>query len=133
MWSEASVPELRWLLAAPVWLLLYVSRVWLADLVFGLAMAIGAGWVQSKLRLECWPEPWAQKVQADTAETPAASITWPERLHAGTDAVRKIVGRVRYWIIAGTAVGAPIHDYAPEELLAAIMGKVLGGWYRPRP
>jgi uncharacterized membrane protein YraQ (UPF0718 family) len=54
---------------------------------------------------------------------PEASVTWPDRIRAGLAAVREIVGRVWYWIIAGIAVGALIHGYAPGELLAAIMGK----------
>ena len=39
------------------------------------------------------------------------------------EAVRDIVGKVWLWIIAGIAVGAGIHGYVPEELLASIMGK----------
>ncbi|MFC7477272.1 permease [Dankookia sp. GCM10030260] len=98
-------------------------RIALTYLAFGLAIAIGAGWVIGRLRLEGWLEPWVLKIQADATEIPAASITWPDRIRAGTEAVREIVGRVWYWIIAGIAVGALIHGYAPEALLASIMGK----------
>ncbi len=98
-------------------------RIALTYLAFGLAIAIGAGWIIGKLRLEGWLEPWVLKIQAGTAEIPAASVTWPDRIHAGTEAVREIIGRIWYWIIAGIAVGALIHGYAPEELLASIMGK----------
>ncbi|SDB74685.1 permease [Belnapia rosea] len=98
-------------------------KIALTYLAFGLAIAIGAGWIIGKLRLEGWLEPWVLKIQAGTAEIPAASVTWPDRVHAGTEAVREIVGRIWYWIIAGIAVGALIHGYAPEELLASIMGE----------
>jgi uncharacterized membrane protein YraQ (UPF0718 family) len=39
------------------------------------------------------------------------------------DAVKDIVGKVWPYVLAGIAVGAGIHGYAPENALAAIMGK----------
>ncbi len=46
-----------------------------------------------------------------------------DRIQAGLDAVRDIVGRVWLWIIIGIGVGAFIHGYVPTDLLASIMGK----------
>ncbi len=46
-----------------------------------------------------------------------------DRIKAGLDAVRDIVGRVWPWMLAGIAAGALIHGYAPAELLASIMGR----------
>jgi hypothetical protein len=37
--------------------------------------------------------------------------------------VKEIVGRVWPWLIAGIAVGAGIHGYVPQDLMAGIMGK----------
>ncbi len=98
-------------------------KVALTYLGFGLGIAITAGWVIGKLKLESWLEPWVLKIHAGTANLPDVTITWPDRIRAGLDAVKEIVGRVWYWIIAGIAVGALIHGYAPEDLLASIMGK----------
>ncbi|UPY38860.1 permease [Sediminicoccus sp. KRV36] len=98
-------------------------KVALTYLVFGLGIAIAAGWVIGKLKLESWLEPWVLKIHAGTAELPEVTVTWPDRIRTGLDSVKEIVGRVWYWIIAGIAVGALIHGYAPEELLASIMGK----------
>ena len=50
-----------------------------------------------------------------------------DRIQAGLEAVRDIVGRVWIWIIVGIAVGAFIHGYVPNEMLASIMGK--GAWW----
>jgi hypothetical protein len=50
-----------------------------------------------------------------------------DRIKAGIEAVRDIVGRVWIWIIVGIAAGAFIHGYVPNELLASIMGK--GAWW----
>jgi len=44
------------------------------------------------------------------------------RFEAGWDAVKEIVGKVRYWIIAGIAARAFIHGYVPAELLSNLMG-----------
>lgn len=98
-------------------------KVALTYLVFGLGIAITAGWVIGKLKLEGWLEPWVLKIHAGTVDLPDVTVTWPDRIRAGLDSVKEIVGRVWYWIIAGIAVGALIHGYAPEELLASIMGK----------
>lgn len=98
-------------------------QVALTYLGFGLGVAIVAGWVIGRLKLEGWLGPWVLKIQAAQLDLPETTITWPDRIRAGLDAVREIVGRVWYWIIAGIAAGALIHGYAPEELLASIMGR----------
>jgi uncharacterized membrane protein YraQ (UPF0718 family) len=98
-------------------------QVALTYLGFGLGIAIVAGWVIGKLKLEAWLEPWVLQIQAAATALPADIVAWPDRIRAGVDAVKEIVGRVWYWIIAGIAAGALIHGYAPEELLGSIMGK----------
>jgi uncharacterized membrane protein YraQ (UPF0718 family) len=98
-------------------------KVALTYLVFGLGIAIMAGWVIGKMKLESWLEPWVLKIHAGALDLPDVTVTWPDRIRAGLDSVKEIVGRVWYWIIAGIAVGALIHGYAPEDLLASIMGK----------
>ena len=50
-------------------------------------------------------------------------MTLVDRIKAGLEAVRDIVGKVWMWIIAGIAAGAFIHGYVPADLLASIMGR----------
>ncbi|MBS0244649.1 MAG: permease, partial [Proteobacteria bacterium] len=45
-----------------------------------------------------------------------------DRIKAGIEAVKEIVGKVWMWIIAGIAMGALIHGYVPADLMAKIMG-----------
>jgi len=52
---------------------------------------------------------------------------WAERLSLGRDAVQDIVGKVWPYVLAGIAVGAGIHGYVPQDLMASIMGK--GAWW----
>lgn len=96
-------------------------------LAFGLAVAMVAGWVIGRLHLEGWLEEWVLKVRAQSTDLPAARMTVADRVQAGWSAVRDIVGKVWGWIIVGIAVGALIHGYVPEDLLASIMGR--GAWW----
>lgn len=94
----------------------------------GLVIAMAAGWVIGRLRLERWVEGW---VYATTPASPRAGmverIGWAQRVSLGRDAVTDIVGKVWPYVLAGIAVGAGIHGYVPEQLMASIMGK--GAWW----
>jgi uncharacterized membrane protein YraQ (UPF0718 family) len=93
-------------------------------LVFGLAVAVVAGWIIGRLHLDHWLEGWVRDLRSGAmAAPPSADLTAIDRLSAGLDAVRDIVGRVWMWVVAGIAVGALIHGYVPAESLAALMGK----------
>jgi uncharacterized protein len=98
-------------------------KVALTYLVFGLGVAIIAGWIIGRLHLEGWLDEWVRNVRSSADSPPADHITVVDRVKAGIDAVREIVAKVWLWIILGIAVGAGIHGYAPAELLANIMGR----------
>ena len=97
-------------------------KVALIYLTFGLAIAIVSGWVIGRLHLEGWLEPWVREVRTAPVDFEDEHLSWIDRFEAGWDAVKEIVGKVWYWIIAGIAAGAFIHGYVPAELLAKIMG-----------
>ncbi len=97
-------------------------KVALTYLAFGLAVAIVGGFVIGRLKLEGWLEPWVREIRAGAIELPDEQITIIDRIKAGIEAVRDIVGRVWMWIIAGIAMGALIHGYVPADLMARIMG-----------
>jgi len=90
----------------------------------GLLIAMVAGWVIGKLRLEGWVEGWVyDSGPASSAAGTEGRMSWVERVSSGRDAVKDIVGRVWPYVLAGIAVGAGIHGYVPEQLMASIMGK----------
>ena len=93
----------------------------------GLIIAIASGWTIGRLGLERHVEPWVYQVAAAAGEGSDARFSWEDRVRAGSDAVREIVGKVWPWVLAGIAVGAGIHGYVPEQFLAGIMGK--GAWW----
>jgi len=89
----------------------------------GLVIAIVAGWIIGRLRLERHVEDW---VYATTSEANGATderLDFAARVAAGREAVRDIVGRVWPFVVAGIAVGAGIHGYVPENFMASIMGR----------
>jgi uncharacterized membrane protein YraQ (UPF0718 family) len=97
-------------------------KVALTYLAFGLAVAIVGGYVIGRLKLEGWLEPWVREIRAGTVQLPDERMTLVDRIKAGIDAVKDIVGRVWMWIIAGIAVGALIHGYVPADMMTRIMG-----------
>ena len=92
----------------------------------GLLVAISAGWVLGRLKLERHVEDWVYATKTGNAME-EEKLDWPARLRLGADAVREIVGRVWYYVLLGIAVGAGIHGYVPENFMASIMGK--GAWW----
>ena len=93
----------------------------------GLFIAIVAGWVIGRLRMERYVEAWVYAARWGEAGPAEADPTWSERVKLGGQAVRDIVGKVWPYVLAGIAVGAGIHGYVPENFMAAIMGK--GAWW----
>ena len=92
---------------------------------FGLTIAIVAGWVIGKLKLEGWLQDWVRDIHSGATAPDAAEdapLTLVDRYRLGVEAVREIFGRVWMWIILGIGMGAMIHGYVPEDLMARIMG-----------
>lgn len=91
----------------------------------GLLLASIAGWVIGRLRMEPHVEAWVYHMQAAPAEgtMPDEHRTWDARVAEGHEAVRDIVGKVWPFVVLGIAVGAVIHGYVPEDMMASIMGK----------
>jgi uncharacterized membrane protein YraQ (UPF0718 family) len=93
----------------------------------GLVIAISAGWVIGKLKLEKHVESWVYEIKADHSSEEEEKIHLDDRIQAGYNAVREIVGKVWLYIVAGIAVGAAAHGYVPESFMANLMGK--STWY----
>ncbi|PYF10736.1 hypothetical protein C8J30_104215 [Rhodobacter viridis] len=92
---------------------------------FGLAIAIVSGWVIGRLHLEGWLQDWVRDIHSGAALPEAFEgerLSMVDRYRLGLVALREIVGRVWIWILAGIGMGALIHGYVPEDLMARIMG-----------
>jgi len=98
-------------------------KVALLYLGLGLSVAIVAGWVIGRLKMEAHLEDWVRDMPKTAASFEAADTPLADRVQAGFASVREIVGKVWPYILAGIAIGAAIHGYVPEEFMASFMGK----------
>ena len=89
----------------------------------GLSVAIVAGWVIGRLRMDEYLEDWVRDMPTVQASAGNAGMTLAERITAGFASVREIVGKVWPYILGGIAVGALIHGYVPQDFMASFMGK----------
>mgnify|MGYP001423389197 CR=1 FL=1 len=89
----------------------------------GLLIAITAGYVIGKLKLERFVESWVYETKAKQVEFIEEKIPFTERIDTGIAAVKEIVAKVWIYIVIGIAVGAGIHGYVPENFMASLMGK----------
>jgi len=89
----------------------------------GLLIAILAGWIIGRLRMERYVEPWVFEVRMGNSGVAEERLTWDDRIRSGAEAVREIVGKVWVYVVLGIAVGAGIHGYVPTGMMASFMGK----------
>lgn len=89
----------------------------------GLTVAVVSGAVIGRLGLERWVEPFVFAVRTPTARGGAPRLDWADRFAAARVEVRAILGRVWPYLVAGIAIGAVIHGWAPEDLFARWAGE----------
>jgi len=137
---EAGIPfgvTLSFLIASPMinevaLVLLYGMFGWKVALLYigtGLVIAISAGWIIGRLKLERFIEDWVleRRNGAGVAVSDLTGMTFENRVRYGLRAVRDIVGKVWPYLLGGIAIGAVIHGYVPNGVLASFMGK--GAWW----
>lgn len=135
---ESGVPlgvTFSFLIAAPMInevavILLFGMFGWKVAAIYvatGLVIAITAGWVIGKLKLEHWVQDWVYQTRLGETTVDEDRQSLADRLKYGYEAVRDIVGKVWIYVAIGIAVGAAAHGYVPEEFMAALMGK--SAWY----
>jgi hypothetical protein len=106
--------------------LLFAMFGWNVALLYlglGLSVAIVAGWVIGRLKMEAYLEDWVREMPHTAAAVGEDRLSLGERLDAGFTSVREIVGKVWPYILAGIAIGAGIHGYVPADFMASFMGK----------
>ncbi|MBI9089400.1 MAG: permease [Desulfobacterium sp.] len=110
--------------------LLYGLLGWKVAAIYmgtGLFIAIVAGWVIGRLKLENHIEDWVTQANISAVSIEEEKLTFNDRIIYGWDAVKEIIGRVWIYVILGIAVGAGIHGFVPQGVMASIMGK--GSWW----
>ncbi|HNP88428.1 MAG TPA: permease [Kouleothrix sp.] len=89
----------------------------------GLSIAVIAGIVIGRLKLEHHVEDFVWKIKGGGGAVADHTLTWAKRFTDSWRNTREIVGKVWLYVVIGIAVGAGIHGYVPEKALADILGK----------
>jgi uncharacterized membrane protein YraQ (UPF0718 family) len=135
---ESGVPlgvTFSFLIAAPMInevavVLLFGLFGWKVALIYvltGLFIAITAGYIIGKLKLEHWVQDWVYKTKIGNTDGAEENQNFADRIQFGYQAVKEIVGKVWIYVAIGIAVGAGAHGYVPQDFMASLMGK--SAWY----
>lgn len=135
---EAGIPlgvTFSFLIAAPmineVALILLIGlfgwKVALIYVVTGLSIAILAGFTLEKLKLTRYVADWVYKTHSKQQLEEETKMNFEQRISAGAEVVREIVGKIWIYILLGIAVGAGAHGFVPDEYLAGALGNQ--NWY----
>jgi uncharacterized membrane protein YraQ (UPF0718 family) len=135
---EAGIPlgvTFSFLISAPlineVALVLLIGMFgWKVALIYfgtGWIIAVFAGFILEKLKLQRFVADWVYTLSAANSDFEEERITFADRIEAGLASVKEIVGKIWIYILIGIAVGAGAHGYVPDDYLAALLGK--GHWY----
>ncbi|WP_201301041.1 permease [Sunxiuqinia indica] len=135
---EAGIPigvTFSFLIAAPlineVALVLLIGlfgwKVAVIYVVSGLLIAIMAGFIIEKLHLQKYVAEWVYKVKATQLEEENANLTFQQRIQAGWDSVKEIIGKIWIYILVGIAIGAGAHGFVPNDFLSSALGNQ--NWY----
>ena len=89
----------------------------------GLAIAIVAGFVLGRLRVEKWVEPFVFETRlGGQVIDPSVGLTWDDRIQMGVEEVGVILRKIWPYLLVGIALGAAIHGWAPEDFFAQYAG-----------
>ncbi len=100
-------------------------RIAIAYVAAGIIIAVTAGTIISKANLEGHVE---QFVYGDgVIDAVQENLTVRDRLEFAKTQVRDIVGRVWLYILIGVGIGAVIHNWIPENIIAGLLGE--DKWY----
>ncbi len=92
-------------------------------LISGLAIAVTAGMILGKMKVERWVEPFVFANSRNTsAEFAATHYSIQDRTRLGIEEAISIIRKVWPYLVAGIAVGALIHGWAPTKFFATYAG-----------
>jgi len=89
----------------------------------GLVIAILAGYVIGRLKLERWVEPFVfeTKLRGKIIDS-TAGLTWDDRIQMGIEEVGSILRKIWPYLLVGIGLGAVIHGWAPQDFFARYAG-----------
>ena len=88
----------------------------------GLSVAIVAGYVIGKLRLEKWVEEYVYNMHMGEGQEPQIQ-RFKERVDYARSNTKEILGKIWFYVLIAIAIGGFIHGYVPEDFLVKYAGK----------
>ena len=100
-------------------------KIAIAYVFVGVILAVLSGTIIGKAKLEKYVEPFVYNNKMTDLEQ--TELTKRDRLMFGRDQVLSIIKKVWLYILIGVGIGAAIHNWIPEDIIAAILGQ--DKWY----
>jgi len=89
----------------------------------GLLIAIVAGFVIGRLRLERWVEPFVFETKLrGQAIDPSLGLTFDDRVAMGVEEVGAVLRKIWPYLLVGIGLGAVIHGWVPTEFFTTYAG-----------
>ena len=89
----------------------------------GLVIAISAGWVIGRLRLERFVEPFVfETTLRGKVVDPSAGLTFDDRVQMSVEEVASILRKIWPYLLVGIGLGAVIHGWVPTEFFTTYAG-----------
>lgn len=100
-------------------------QIAISYVIVGLILAIIGGGIMSKLKLEKYVEPFVYNNPVHNVSEEELSVR--DRLDFSKEQVLDIIKKVWLYVLIGVGIGAAIHNYIPESVISAVLGK--DKWY----
>lgn len=100
-------------------------KIAIGYVVVGLILAVVGGTTISKLKLEDYVEPFVYRNKSLDIEQ--ENMTSKDRIDFSIEQVFSIIKKVWLYVLIGVGIGATIHNWIPESIISAILGK--DKWY----
>lgn len=98
-------------------------KIALIYLISGLTIAVTAGMVLGKMKVERWVEPFVYANKMNThSEFSSPHYSLSDRIEIGLEESKSILKKIWIYLLVGIAIGALIHGWAPTEFFAEYAG-----------
>jgi len=102
---------------------LFGWRIALLYVAAGVVIAIVAGWILGRMRVQRWVEPFVfeTRLHGEVVD-PAAGLTFEDRVSLSAAEVGIVLRRIWPYLLAGIGVGALIHGWIPTDFFTTYAG-----------
>ena len=102
-------------------------KIAIAYVVVGLVLAVIGGTIIGKMEMEKYVEPFVYGNKPVGVEYEPEELTRKERIDYAIEQALAIITRVWRYVLLGVGIGALIHNWIPETVIAAVLGQ--DKWY----